>query len=245
MTRPLPALATLAALTLATLPAHATPPSCEEAQDDFWATWEAEAHEPTKPVALAARDVVDACPHEDREPTPGGEGTGNPVNDLHRAIYERVEKTLRDVEQLALGEPGQVGIQETTTPARLCGFTTAANSGPRDAQTQGWIMVGTVTKSGTDAATGSATYDAVSGYVHFNAVGPIWGVDTNNQGTGTLYFHGVPFPLYGMWPKNDVVQADAGCGIPPGPELCWGSGYGNIALPMGAIAVAGNFYDCH
>ena len=242
MYRRLATLTTLAALTLATLPAIATTSDCDEAQADFWATWEAEAHELTRPVALAARAVYDACPQEESEPMTTSESGDDAINDLHRQVHELKDRVLAEAREAAFGKPGHIKTQTDKTQGALCGFTTAANSGPRDAQLQGWIMVGPHMESGTDTATGSATYDALTGYIHVNAIGTIWGVDTNTEGTGTLYFHGVPFPI--AVKKGDVVQAEAGCGIPPGPELCWGSGYGNTPLPIGAISVAGYFHDC-
>lgn len=236
-------LATLAALTFATLPAGAAPRGCDEAQADFWATWEEEAHQLTRPVALAARAVVDACPQESPPPATS-DSSGDPVNDLHRQVHGLKDRVVAQAREAVFGKPGHIKTHTETTQAALCGFTTSTQSGPKPADLEGWIMMGPVMESGLDTATGTATFDAVTGYVHFNAVGSIWGVDANNQGTGTLYFHGVPFVLH--WQKGDSVQAGAGCGIPPTPNLCWGSGYGWTPLgPLGSLSVAGYFYTCH
>lgn len=244
MVRRLATIATLAALTLAALPAGASAQEdCQEAQDDFWMTWDAEAHQLTRPVALAARAVVDACPQE--EPATA-EGEENPLNDLHRTVLETANGAVATAREVLLGRADAQPYADGKTMAALCGFTGAAATDPTRATLQGWIMVGSVMENGTDLGTGTATFNAATGYTRVTATGSVWGVDVDSAKTGTLYFHGVPFPLYGHPPKNDVVQASAGCGIPPGPKLCWGDGYGWTAIgPLGSISVAGYFFDCH
>ena len=235
-------LATLALLAFATLPALATSHDCDDAQAAFWSTWEEEAHEPTRAVALAARAVVDACPEQEPQPATTESGS-DPINDLNRRVNELAGHTLTTAKETLFGKPGHIKTHAETTQAALCGFTTATQSGPQPTTLEGWMMVGPVIQNGTESATGGATFDAVSGYVHFNSVGTTWGVDTDNRGSGTLYWHGIPFPVSSA--KNDIVQAKAGCGVPASATLCWGSGYGNTYLPFGAIGVAGYFWTCN
>lgn len=232
-------LAILAALTvsLAALPALALSRDCEEAQATFWTTWEAEGETFTRPVALAARAVVDACPTEPEAAS--SEGGENPIAEVHRTAFG----VLDDAKERLFGR-GDVKAQTTAkTMAALCGFAGSTTSEPEPALITGWVMLGATMANGTDEGVGVATFDAVTGYTHVNTRGAIWGIDANNQGMGTIYFHGVPFPLHEA--KMDRVKANAGCGVPPGPSLCWGDAYGWSPISgIGSISALGRFYSC-
>lgn len=197
-------------------------------------------------IPASALSLAPACPAAQAHLLGVWERTGGAST---RALAEAARDVVDAcaVEEPAAGdaeaEARAAAATADRTIARECGIAGPKTGGAASAPIRGVVQLLFKTLVEEDEGYAAVAYEPTNDLMTYVGVGNgNWALAALNDMTGTITWHGVPFHATYL---TGAVQAKTGCGVPPTPTLCWGTGYVHARIPaMGAITASGEFYEC-